>query len=202
MLVSKSDADVVQALLQIIADPDKAKAHLDQLLDQSNEVRAAIDQVAADRAEAEERKKEGLLEAKTLLADAEEGNRLADLKLTVHRSEVQKFSADAEAKRRELDDREGALLERQTLVAAAEQRNALLGNQLVGREKAVLVQEADLKERDERLSKTLSDAEDLKAQYERQVASLRAALDGGTPKAQQQYFMPAEAGSLASKLGK
>lgn len=158
-----SETGAVFALLDIIADPAKAKATLEQLAVEKQAVTVALDDARATLADAE-----------TKFADAQRvANENTARAKTLDAVENERGNAHA-TRTKSLDDRHEILLSTDKRLNSYETQLAARDKDLTTRENAVKSREADVTKREAALRVLESQTQELKETLQRKVDAFRA----------------------------
>lgn len=178
-----SETAAAYDLLAIIADPDKAKAHLDALVAEKQASLEALDSARKVSADAKQTHKDAVIKNA-------EAKRISD-----------EFNATHATRAKQLDDHSDALAKKQAQLEEVDvrltKREADFERDLSARENAVRAREADVTDREAKVRKTGEEVQLLKETYERKVAALQAALASGPV----HHVMPADTGLLGASMG-
>jgi chromosome segregation ATPase len=179
-----SDASVstVHALLQIIANPKAALAHLEEISGIAAEVR----ELHAGAAEANK------------AAEAARSDAAAKL------SQAEALFASHDVKAKQISDHEGVLKALQDRLTAWEgevaAREAAVAADLKTREENLAAREKAVTDREAIARKVHDEVQSLKEFWDRKTASLRAAIGDEAP-APKNYVLQAETGSVGATMG-
>jgi chromosome segregation ATPase len=196
--VSPAETSAVYALLDIIANPDRAKKHLDAIV---AEKQAAAD-VAKKHLEVISAEKQAAAEARdsanAALKEAEQHRAHADVRM----SEVNQKEASVDAahvvRAKQLADHEAVLSEQQKRISDHERQVMDRESRVDAREKALSAKEKIISDLEAKASTAIADAESHRQYHEAIAERARALLEGGAPRA---ITLNAETGSLTSKMG-
>jgi uncharacterized protein (DUF3084 family) len=174
LLPTSTPAETTAAytLLAVISDPKAAKQRLDDLVAEKQSLEDEM--VAVRNATAD-------YEALKAETEKDVASRKADIQVREQAlaKADQQSQYTNEVRAKQLSDHEGVLARRQANLENAEADLLAREADTASREEAVKAREADVTEREAIATTTGDEAQALKAEYERKVAALQAALSPG-----------------------